>query len=193
MTERKSHRNIFIIGGIVAAIMFGFCFAVVPLYGLICKRAGLNTTLGTDLVTPAQADAIGKKIDYTREITVQFTATNHMGMPWDFYPKMKSIRVHPGEKNKIQFYAKNPTTNDMVAQAIPSMTPTNAIAHFHKIECFCFNQQKLKAGESRDMAMIFQIDNDLPKDVHVITLAYTLFDATPQKIVGTTTKDTTKG
>lgn len=193
MTERKSHRKVYIIGGIAAAIMFGFCFAIVPLYGLICKRAGLNTTLSTDLITPAKSEAISQNADLSREVIVQFTATNHMGMPWDFYPKAKMVKVHPGQKNKIYFYAKNPTTKDMTAQAIPSMTPTDAIAHFHKIECFCFNQQKLKAGESKDMVMVFQIDRELPKEVRVITLAYTLFDATPQRVVGTTANEPKKG
>lgn len=177
--EKKSNRKIFIIGGIVAGIMFAFCFAMVPLYGLICKKTGLNTTISTDTISREQAAQFGKKIDTSRDILVQFTATNHMGMPWDFYPKMKSIVVHPGQQNKVIFYAKNPTGRDMVAQAIPGMAPVEAIAHFHKIECFCFNQTPLKAGEDRDLVMVFQIDNDLPKEVHTITLAYTLFDATP--------------
>lgn len=181
MAEQKSHRRVFMIGGIMAAVMFAFCFAMVPLYSVMCKKTGINTSLSTDLITPAQADAIGKSVDLSREVTIQFTATNHMGMPWEFRPQKKSLVVHPGQKNTIYFYAKNPTEKDMVAQAIPSMTPTNAIAHFHKIECFCFAQQKLNAGEAREMAMVFQLDNDLPKDVHVITLSYTLFDATPQK------------
>lgn len=179
--QKKSHRKVFITGGIAAAIMFGFCFALVPLYGLICKKTGINTTISTDLITPAVADQISKSTDLSREITVQFTATNHMGMPWNFFPKTKVMKVHPGEKNTVYFYAKNPTAKDMVGQAIPGMTPVDAIAHFHKIECFCFNQQTLKAGEEKNMAMVFQIDNDLPKEVHVITLAYTLFDATPKE------------
>ena len=70
----------------------------------------------------------------------------------------------------------------MQVQAIPSMTPTNALAHFHKIECFCFEQQTLKSQESKEMPMIFRIDNALPKEVHVITLAYTLFDTTPKEV-----------
>ena len=177
----KSNRKILIIAGSVAVIMFGFCFAMVPLYGLICKATGINTSArNAMLITPAMADALGKKIDMTREITVQFTATNHMGMPWDFYPRTKSIPVHPGEKAKVYFYIKNTTAHDMTVQAIPSMTPPESLGHLHKIECFCFRQQTLKAGESRDMPMVFQIDNDLPKDVHVITLAYTLFDATTE-------------
>lgn len=180
MSEKKSHRKIFIYGGIAAVIMFGFCFALVPLYGLICKKTGINTTISTDLITKAKADDIEKHRDMSRKVLVQFTATNHMGMPWDFYPEIKSVSVHPGEKIKVFFYAKNPTSRYMVAQAIPSMTPTDAISHFHKIECFCFNQQKLDAGEKRDMALVFQVDKDLPKEVHTITLAYTLFDATPK-------------
>lgn len=176
----KKNRKIFIIAGVAAAAMFGFCFALVPLYGLICKKTGINTSLATDLITPAAAEAISKSTDLSREVKIQFTSTNHMGMPWDFYPKQKSVVVHPGEKTQIYFYAKNPTTRDMVGQAIPSMTPVEAIEHFHKIECFCFAQQALKAGESRNMGMLFQIDKDLPKDVHVITLSYTLFDATPK-------------
>ena len=171
--EKKSHKKVLIISGIAAAIMFGFCFAMVPLYSMLCKATGINQTFSTDLVTAAKLDAIGTQVDKSRTILVQFTATNHMGMPWAFYPKQKYVKVHPGEKKQIYFYAKNPT-----AQAIPSMTPVESIAHFHKIECFCFNQQVLKAGESRDMGMLFQIDHDIPKNVHVITLAYTLFDST---------------
>ena len=180
MPATKSHRKIFLIAGTVVIIMFGFCFAMVPLYSLLCQATGTNTSVqGGMLITPAMADVISKGTDMSREITVQFTATNHMGMPWDFYPKVKSIQVHPGEKNKIYFYAKNTTSQDMTVQAIPSMTPPESLGHLHKIECFCFRQQTLKAGESREMPMVFQIDKDLPKDVKVITLAYTLFDATP--------------
>ncbi|MBA3662397.1 MAG: cytochrome c oxidase assembly protein [Gammaproteobacteria bacterium] len=181
MSDNKSHKKIFWIGGIVAALMFGFCFAMVPLYSVLCRATGINQSIGTNLITAAQADEISKEPDLSRTVVVQFTSTNHMGMPWDFYPKQLLVKVHPGEKKQIYFYAKNPTKNTMIAQAIPSMTPVEAISHFHKIECFCFNQQTLAAGESRNMGMLFQIDKDIPKDVHVITLAYTLFDATPKK------------
>jgi cytochrome c oxidase assembly protein subunit 11 len=69
----------------------------------------------------------------------------------------------------------------MTVQAIPSMTPSEALGHFHKIQCFCFNQQSLKGLESKDMPMIFRIDKEIPKEIHVITLAYTLFDVTPNE------------
>jgi cytochrome c oxidase assembly protein subunit 11 len=177
----KSHRKIFIIGGIVAAIMFGFCFAMVPLYSLICKATGINTSAPSgELITPSTAAVSKQGADLTREVTIQFIAMNHMGMPWDFYPKTKTIRIHPGENNTVYFYAKNTTSKLMTVQAIPSMTPPEALSHFHKIECFCFRQQTLGAGKSKDMAIIFNVDKDLPKDTHVITLQYTLFDATPK-------------
>jgi cytochrome c oxidase assembly protein subunit 11 len=183
MADKKSNRKIFIIGGVAAVIMFGFSFAMVPLYNLICKKIGVNTSIvNSGLLTPDEAAASSKKnIDLSRSITVQFVATNHNGMPWDFYPRVKSIEVHPGENNKITFYAKNTTSKKMTVQDIPSMTPTDALSHFHKIECFCFNQQTLDARESRDMALVFQIDKDLPKEIKVITLSYTLFDATPKE------------
>jgi len=182
MATQKSHRKTFWIGGIVAVLMFGFCFAMVPLYGLICQKTGINTSAANGmLITPAQADAISKTMDTSRDVEVQFTANNHMGMPWDFFPRTKSVHVHPGEKAKVFFYAKNTTDHIMIGQAIPSMTPPEAIGHFHKIECFCFNQQTLKGRESKEMPMVFQIDNDLPKNIHVITLSYTLFDATPKE------------
>lgn len=180
MAQRWSNRKICIVGGIAAAIMFAFCFALVPFYGLICKATGINTSIGVDLITPTAAAEIAKSADLTREVTVQFTATNYMGMPWEFYPRTKSIKVHPGEQNKVIFYAKNTMPRVMTVQAIPSMTPTDAIAHFHKIECFCFRQQTLAGGESKEMPMVFQIDKELPKDIHVITLAYTLYDVTPK-------------
>lgn len=180
-TQKKSHKKIFIAGSMAAVMMFGFCFAMVPLYSLICKTTGINTSITPELTAPASAALISKTADLTREVTVQFIATHHNGMPWDFYPKMKSITIHPGEKNTIYFYAKNTTNKNMIAQAVPSMTPTDAISHFHKIECFCFHQQTLKAGENKNMALVFQVDKDLPREIRVITLAYTLFDATPKE------------
>lgn len=181
MSERKSHRKIFVIGGIAAAVMFAFCFAMVPLYSLICKKTGINTSAANSgLLTSVSAETT-EPPDLSRTITVQFVATNHNGMPWEFFPRTKSIKVHPGENNKIFFYAKNTTGKAMSVQAIPSMTPTDALSHFHKIECFCFTQQTLKAQESKEMPMIFRIDKDIPKEIHVITLAYTLFDTTPKE------------
>jgi len=181
MEKKVSHRKIVIITGAAASVMFSFCFAIVPFYSIICKATGINTSLPTsDLVNPASGENAHPVADLTREVTIQFVAEHNMGMPWDFYPKTKSVSVHPGQNAKVFFYAKNTTDKDMTVQAVPSITPSEAISHFHKIECFCFKQQSLKAHESKDMPLIFNVDKDLPKETRVITLAYTLFDTTPK-------------
>jgi cytochrome c oxidase assembly protein subunit 11 len=179
MSAPKSHRKVVIIGGLATAMMFGFCFAVVPFYSMICKATGLSTAVPVELVTQSGGTETKGLPGEMREVLVQFTATNHMGMPWEFYPKTKSVKVQVGKNSTVIFYAKNTTDKDMTVQAVPSMTPSEAISHFHKIECFCFKQQSLNAHVGRDMPLIFNIDKDLPKDVRVITLAYTLFDVTP--------------
>lgn len=181
MSNKPSHKKVFVFGGIAATIMFAFCFAMVPLYSLICKATGISQPIkGSGLLTAVSAET-KEKPDLSRTITVQFVAVNHNGMTWEFYPKTKTIQVHPGENNKVFFYVKNTTGHPMTVQAIPSMTPADALAHFHKIICFCFNQQSLNAYESKDMPMIFRIDKELPENIHVITLAYTLFDVTPKE------------
>lgn len=182
MTEKRSHRKIIIMGSIASAVMFGFCFAMVPLYSLICKATGINTSVpSAQLLTPAYADSQGGP-DLSRDVNVQFITVDHMGLPWDFYPKTKSIRVHPGENVKVFFYVKNTTDKPMTVQAIPSMTPPDAMRHFHKIECFCFRQQSLQPHESKNMALIFNVGKNLPKEVHVMTLAYTLFEVKPTAV-----------
>ena len=179
MPRPPSHRKVIIIGGIIAAVMFSFCFAIVPFYNLICKKTGISTATPTELTRASEVVDDPGKPGETREVLVQFTATNHMGMPWDFYPRTKSVRVQVGKTSKVLFYARNTTDKYMTVQAIPSMLPVEAISHFHKIECFCFKQQSLDAHIGRDMPLVFNIDKDLPKEVRVITLAYTLFDTTP--------------
>lgn len=181
MPAKQSHKKVFVFGGVAAAVMFAFCFAMVPLYSLICKATGINTSVpGSGLLTPVSEQPT-EAPDLSRTITVQFVTVNHNGMTWEFYPRTKTIQVHPGENNKVFFYVKNTTPKPMTVQAIPSMTPSEALGHFHKIQCFCFNQQSLKGLESKDMPMIFRIDKEIPKEIHVITLAYTLFDVTPNE------------
>lgn len=180
--KKKANKKVFIVGGIAAVVMFAFCFAMVPLYSVLCKATGSNTSINGGQLLTAVPEKPDQPADLTREVTVQFIAVKHNGMPWEFYPRTASMKVHPGENNKVLFYIKNTLPQDSVVQAIPSMTPTEALSHFHKIQCFCFTQQPLKAHEAKDMPMVFRIDNDLPKNIHVITLAYTLFDVTPKKM-----------
>lgn len=180
MSKKVSHRKVFIISGVVVAVMFSFCFAIVPFYSIICHATGISTSVPDDLLKKAYGKDVHPEADLSREVTVQFIAEHNMGMPWDFYPKTKSVRIHPGENAKVFFYVRNATDRNMTVQAVPSLTPSNSVSHFHKIECFCFTNQSLKAHQSKDMPLIFNVDKDLPKEIHVITLAYTLFDITPK-------------
>jgi cytochrome c oxidase assembly protein subunit 11 len=151
----------------IAIVMFGFSFLLSPLYNKFCKVTGINTTLTENEFYQQQ--------DQARKITVQFVATNNRNLPWEFFPRTQSIVVHPNEKIQIVFHAKNLTGHVMNVQAIASFTPIQATSHFHKIECFCFTRQTLNAGETKEMPVVFKIDRELPKNIHTITLAYTLF------------------
>ncbi|WP_346838316.1 cytochrome c oxidase assembly protein [Microbulbifer sp. SAOS-129_SWC] len=147
-------------------------FAMPPLYNAFCDITGLNGKTG------GKYEAVPAAVDRSRLVTVQFIASNNENMPWVFRPNQVSLRVHPGELTETTFYAQNPSGKDMVAQAIPSLVPYDAVSYFHKTECFCFHQQALKAGESADLALRFIVDPDLPPAVTTVTLSYTLFDIT---------------
>ena len=153
--------------------MFFFGFALIPLYDVFCDITGLNGKTNEQAYIPAN-----QLVDTSRSVKVQFVATNNESMPWEFKPEVFELEVHPGEEIRTTFYARNPLGRDMVAQAIPSVSPGKAAAYFHKTECFCFNNQPLEAGESADMPLSFIVDRDLPSSVRTITLSYTLFDIT---------------
>lgn len=158
----------------VAVAMFAFVFVVmVPLYNVLCDALGINGKTSGEAYT-----AVSTQVDESREITVQFVATNNDGMPWAFRPQVTMMKVHPGAANDTVFFAANPTANAMVAQAIPSISPSRAAEYFHKTECFCFNQQPLDGESSAEMPLQFIVDQDLPRDIQTITLSYTLFDVT---------------
>ena len=159
---------------VVAAAMFAFVFVVmVPLYNVLCDALGINGKTSGQAYTAVQAG-----VDESREITIQFIATNNEGMPWEFGPSDRSMKVHPGASNDTVFHARNPLAEAMVAQAIPSVSPSRAAEYFHKTECFCFNQQPLDGESSAKMPLQFIIDRGLPRDIRTITLSYTLFDVT---------------
>jgi len=159
---------------LLAVAMFAFVFVVmVPLYNVLCDALGINGKTAGQAYTAAPAG-----VDESREVTVQFIASNNAGMPWEFRPQHAMMRVHPGAANDTVFVARNPTAARMVAQAIPSVSPSRAAEYFHKTECFCFNQQPLDGRAMAEMPLQFIIDRDLPRDIRTITLSYTLFDVT---------------
>jgi len=158
-------RLVAIIGG-----MFLFAYALVPLYNVFCDITGINGK------TRGQALYNNVEIDKQRVITVEFLTNVNRGMPWEFRPLVKSIQVHPGELNEVQFYAKNRSKQDIVGQSIPSISPGEAALYLNKTECFCFDQQRLKAGEEVDMVVKFYLDADIPEDINRLTLSYQLFN-----------------
>jgi cytochrome c oxidase assembly protein subunit 11 len=150
--------------------MFGFGFALVPLYDVFCDFTGLNGKTGEQYVAEH-----AMRIDTTREIKVEFLANLNDGMPWEFKPLTYSVKVHPGEATRIEYIAKNNTDRDIVGNAVPSVSPGQAAAYFQKTECFCFTEQLLKAGEEKIMPVVFMIDPSIDEDVHEVTLSYTFF------------------
>ena len=170
----KNHAKLVVVLAAIVLGMFGFGFALVPIYNSLCKTLGINGKTNTQAIA---YDVTKAKID-KREILVEFVATNNGGVPWAFYPKTQKLRVHPGEIARLAFYAENKTNHTMVVQAIPSVTPGIAAKYLKKTECFCFTQQTLNGHEAMDMPLLFHLDNDLPANVKTITLAYTLFDVT---------------
>jgi cytochrome c oxidase assembly protein subunit 11 len=157
---------------IVSVLMFGFGWALVPLYRKICEVTGIN------VVTTRDADAAraarNTQVDATRTITVEFDA-NKQGA-WRFQPHVNHLQVHPGELVQVTYDLVNLESRSMAGQAIPSYAPAQSAHYFQKLECFCFQQQTLEAGETRQFPVVFFIDPDLPRDVHTITLSYTFFE-----------------
>jgi cytochrome c oxidase assembly protein subunit 11 len=158
---------------VLAVVMFAFVFVVmVPLYNVLCDALGINGKTG------GRYEAVSAKVDESRLITVQFVATNNDGMPWEFRPTTGAMKVNPGAVNSTVFLARNPLPEAMVAQSIPSISPSRAAQYFHKTECFCFNQQPLEGESSAELPLQFIVDQDLPPDIRTITLSYTIFDVT---------------
>ncbi|MDT7526473.1 MULTISPECIES: cytochrome c oxidase assembly protein [Idiomarinaceae] len=153
--------------------MFGFGFALVPLYDVFCDITGFNGRTKNE-----QAMANTRSVDTSRTVNVQFLTRVNKGMPWGFEAEVKSVRVHPGETKVVNFLAHNLTGNNMVAQAIPSVAPGEAGLYLNKTECFCFNQQPLAAGAETVMPMQFYLDPDIPDHIHTLTLSYTMYDMT---------------
>jgi cytochrome c oxidase assembly protein subunit 11 len=154
---------------VATVVMFGFGFLLVPFYEKICEVTGINNILQAD-VAPKNT-----QIDRSRTVTVEFDANIHQDLPWRFKPQQNVLRVHPGELVTVAYEVANTRDHAVTGQAVPSYGPQLAARYFMKMDCFCFTQQTLQAGESRTMPVAFLIDPDLPADVHTIVLSYTFF------------------
>lgn len=166
------HRRMMVKLLTVATIMFGFGWAMVPLYRVLCEITGINVL--TDRDEEAAQFAKNTQVDTSRRITVEFDA-NGRG-PWRFVPRQNSVEVHPGELVTVVYEITNTQSRASAGQAIPSYAPEHSGPYFRKLECFCFKQQAFAPNEVREFPVVFVVDPKLPKDVNTITLSYTFFD-----------------
>jgi cytochrome c oxidase assembly protein subunit 11 len=156
---------------------FGFGYALVPLYDVLCDVTGFGNERRL-----AQKSVIDVKPDTSREIVVEFLAELPSNGNWEFKPVLARMTVHPGQLYTADFIAKNLTGRDTVAQAVPGMAPTRVAPYFHKTECFCFTPQPFKTGEERVLPVRFVIDPAVPAYVDRVTLAYTFYDETTRVV-----------
>tara|TARA_B100000941_G_scaffold44371_1_gene27336 strand:- start:4030 stop:4587 length:558 start_codon:yes stop_codon:yes gene_type:complete len=157
---------------VAVPLMFAFGFALVPLYDVFCEVTGINGKVfqsehSEELVT-----------EDGRQIALQFISTNNENMPWTFKPSEQVLSIQTGKYHTTTFYVKNTTNKTMMAQAVPSVAPSNAAEHLKKLECFCFEQQVLKPGEEAFLPVKLLVSNELPSNIKNIILSYTIFDIT---------------
>ncbi len=158
-----------------ALLMFGLGFAMVPLYEKFCQITGIKDTAARKTIEDYT-------IDKARLVRVEFDATINQELAFEFRPMTTFVDVHPGETREVNYYVKNNSDRDIIAQAIPSVTPVFATTHLNKIECFCFQQQELKAGEEKIMPLRFVLDDGLPEEIPTVTLSYTFMDINREQL-----------
>ena len=172
MTERANQRLALKLAG-VAIGMFGFGYALVPLYEVVCEYTGLGGRTG--IVTAVEAAAMD--VNRGREVVVEFDTNINGTLPWSFASLQRRMTVHPGQVTEVYFVAENTSDRTVVGQAVPSVAPAKAAPYFNKTECFCFTRQTLAPGERRKMPVRFVVGADLPPGVNTLTLSYTFFEA----------------
>jgi cytochrome c oxidase assembly protein subunit 11 len=168
----RANRRLAYLLAAVAVGMFGFGYALAPLYEALCQALGIGgRTARTEL-----AELEHLAVDKSRTVTVEFTGQAMAGLPWEFRPLVNKLEVHPGERVRVEYYVRNRSNETIVAQAVPSVTPGTIAGRFKKLECFCFTQQTLAPGESRHMPVVFVVDPGLSRDVNTITLSYAFYN-----------------
>jgi len=168
---RRANRSMTLKLLAIAAGSFGFGFALVPLYNVLCSVTGYG-----DQSKLLQKVAAIEHPQLERTVTVEFLADVASAGSWEFRPVKRTLQVHPGQLYTAQFFAHNLTGHDSVAQAVPNIAPSEVAAYFHKTECFCFAPQSFRLNEGRDLSVRFIIDPALPQHIDMITLAYTFYD-----------------
>jgi len=176
-SQRKANRKLTLQLTVFALGSLGFGFALVPLYDVICDVTGYGSR--KTLLEAASIDANAASV--SREVTVEFLATNPTVGEWEFRPVVGSVKVLTGQLAEAKFVAKNMLAKEATGQAIPSIAPQYATRYFRKTECFCFTPQHFKAGEERELTVRFVVDSQLPTDMDRITLGYSMYGV-PQQV-----------
>ncbi|HLT25514.1 MAG TPA: cytochrome c oxidase assembly protein [Zeimonas sp.] len=153
----------------LCAAMFGFGFALVPLYDVFCQITGIG---GRTADGPQQ---VTENVDVNRTVRVEFVGALASGAPWEFRPNVSHMEVHPGQLYETQYFARNLTGSTLIGHATPSVSPGSAAKYFKKVQCFCFTSQEFAPHEGRDMPVLFMVDPDLPAHIDTVTLGYTFF------------------
>ena len=165
---RPNNRKMLIKLALFSCLMFGFGYALVPLYSAFCSVTGLNRV-------GSNSAPLNTQVDLSRVVDVEFDSNVH-DMPWKFRPLQSHMLVHPGAVSQAMFEVVNTKNEAVTGQAIPSYGPREAALYFHKISCFCFSKQTVAAGQTKRMPVVFVVDPTLPKDINTITLSYTFFE-----------------
>ncbi len=165
---KRDNRKLSMRLAIVALGMFAFGYAMVPFYRQICLALGIY-----NIEQPAAV--VNTQVDTSRTVTIEFDSNTH-GLPWRFRPLVGSVQIHPGQLETVEYEVVNVRGTPVTGQAVPSYGPQQAGQYFKKLDCFCFTQQTLSAGETRRMPVTFLVDSKLPKDISIITISYTFFE-----------------
>ena len=171
-TLNKKNKKIIMVLGLVVVGMFAFGFALVPLYQVFCSITGFNGSQQGRIADLEYKAAV----DISRTITVQFDSTTNANLPVKFKPMIRKLDIHPGQMYTVNYIAQNSSNKALVTQAVPGITPWQATPHFKKIECFCFTNQTLQAGERKEMPLRFFVSPDISKDIKTLTLSYSIMD-----------------
>lgn len=172
MTRRVGAKHTLLLFALAVG-MFGFAFALVPLYNVFCEITGLNGKTSNQATLRQEVTTGREAAD--REVTIGFLAQTARGMPWEFRPTEPRLVVRPGELHNTTFHVRNRAQRTVIGQAVPSVSPGRAARYLKKLECFCFDQQELPAGGEMEMAVSFVVDKELPSDIPELTLSYTMF------------------
>ncbi len=168
-SQLKRNRETFRKLTIIALLMFGFGYALVPLYEKICEVAGINQVAKPD-------EIVNTQVDTSRTIVMEFDANVRGDIAWQLSPRERKRTIHPGELVQVVFDLKNASDVPVLAQAIPSYGPQRAGLYVKKLDCFCFTQQEIAAGQHRELQVVLVVEPSIPADVHTVTLSYTMFE-----------------